>query len=66
MPDLGAARIADGDYMSAWEFAQLTVSQQCDVWAAVERGRVRWIAVRSIRCYHRADVQALLGGVTRG
>lgn len=58
--------MAEGEYLTPDEFAALTVDQQCDVWAAVERGRVRWIAARSIRRYHRADVQALLGEVTRG
>lgn len=48
------------EYLTPAEFAALTVDRQCDVWAAVERGCVRWIAVRSIRRYHRADVALLL------
>ena len=59
MADLGAARVADGDYMSVWEFSRLTVDQQCDVWAAVELGRVRFVQYRNVRCYHREDVAAV-------
>lgn len=60
MADLGAKRVADGDYMSVWEFSRLTIDQQCDVWAAVEHGRITFVPYSNVRCYHREQVRLLL------